>query len=200
MTLTEIVLLAVSLAMDAFAVSISNGLILPKVRKRDAAKFGCFFGFFQFMMPLIGYILGAGFARYITSIDHWIAFILLALIGGNMIKESFGDDEDEKSKDDILSLKNLFLLAVATSIDALAVGVTFAFISGTVVVPGLSERINIMLAFILIGIITFFISYVGVMLGKKLGLMFKSYAERVGGLVLVAIGLKILIQHLFFGG
>jgi putative Mn2+ efflux pump MntP len=201
MGIIDIILLSVSLAMDAFAVSISNGLILPSVRKRDAATFGVFFGFFQFMMPMIGFFLGTGFSKYIVSIDHWIAFILLALIGGNMVKESFGSDEEEsKDVDDILSFKNLTLLAIATSIDALAVGVTFAFITDINVIAGQSHLLNTVISCIIIGVITFVISYIGVIIGKKISGVFQSYAERIGGFVLIAIGLKILIQHLFFGG
>ena len=129
MSFIELFLIAVSLAMDAFAVSVSNGLILPNVKKRDAVTFGLYFGLFQFFMPVIGYFLGSKLTKYVQQFDHWIAFILLGIIGFNMIKESFSDDEDDIPKEkEILKVKNMTMLAIATSIDALAVGVTFAFI------------------------------------------------------------------------
>lgn len=185
----ELFAIAVSLAMDAFAVSVSNGLMLPKIKVKHAVTFGAFFGVFQFVMPVIGYFLASSFSKYITAFDHWIAFVLLAFIGGNMIKESFSDDDDEKTtKDNIMSFKNLTILAIATSIDALAVGVTFAFVDSG----------NIWFSSTVIGVVAFVISYAGVMLGKKISGVFQSYAERVGGCVLVIIGLKILIEHLFF--
>ncbi len=190
MSFIELLFIAVSLAMDAFAVSVSNGLLLPKIRIRHAVTFGAFFGVFQFIMPLIGYFLASSFSSYITAFDHWIAFILLALIGGNMIKESFSGDEDtEAVQANIMSVKNLTILAIATSIDALAVGVTFALVDSG----------NIWFSCTVIGVVAFVISYIGVMLGKKISGVFQTYAERVGGCVLVIIGLKILIEHLFFG-
>lgn len=190
MSFIELFFIAVSLAMDAFAVSVSNGLILPKIRIRHAVIFGAFFGVFQFFMPLLGYFLASSFSEYITAFDHWIAFILLAIIGGNMIKESFSDEEniDKKTQSDILSFKNLTMLAIATSIDALAVGVTFALVDSG----------SIWFSCSIIGIVAFVLSYIGVMLGKKISGVFQSYAERVGGFVLVIIGVKILIEHLFF--
>ena len=191
MSFIELFVIAVSLAMDAFAVSISNGLMLPKIRIRHAVTFGAFFGVFQFIMPLIGYFLASSFSEYITAFDHWIAFILLALIGGNMIKESFSEEEEnaEEAQANIMSVKNLTVLAIATSIDALAVGVTYALVDSG----------NIWFSCTVIGVVAFVISYIGVMLGKKISGMFQTYAERVGGCVLVIIGLKILIEHLFFG-
>lgn len=189
MSFIELFVIAVSLAMDAFAVSVSNGLMLPKIKKRHAVTFGAFFGVFQFVMPLVGYMLASGFSKYITAFDHWIAFILLALIGGNMIKESFSEEEDaETTQSNIMSFKNLTVLAVATSIDALAVGVTFALVDSG----------NIWFSCSIIGIVAFVLSYIGVMLGKKISGVFQTYAERVGGCVLVIIGTKILIEHLFF--
>lgn len=190
MSVIELFVVAVSLAMDAFAVSVSNGLMLPKIRIRHAVTFGAFFGVFQFMMPLIGYFLASSFSTYITAFDHWIAFVLLALIGGNMIKESFSDEkgDSESAQANIMSVKNLTMLAIATSIDALAVGVTFALVDSG----------NIWFSCGVIGIVAFMLSYIGVMLGKKISGVFQSYAERVGGCVLIVIGLKILIEHLFF--
>ncbi len=190
MSFIELLLIAISLAMDAFAVSISNGLILPNVKKRDGVTFGLYFGIFQFFMPIIGYFLGSKLTKYVQQFDHWIAFILLAIIGLNMIKESFSEDEDNSPKEkEILNFKNMTMLAIATSIDALAVGVTFAFIG----------NMNILFACSVIGIVAFILSYFGLMIGKKIGTYFKTYAERIGGLVLLGMGIKILIQHLFFG-
>ena len=187
MSFIELFLIAVSLAMDAFAVSVSNGLILPNVKKRNAVTFGLF----QFFMPVIGYFLGSKLTKYVQQFDHWIAFILLGIIGFNMIKESFSDDEDDIPKEkEILKVKNMTMLAIATSIDALAVGVTFAFIG----------NISIFFACSVIGIVAFALSYAGLMIGKKIGPFFKTYAERIGGLVLIGMGIKILIQHIFFGG
>ena len=191
MSFIELFLIAVSLAMDAFAVSVSNGLILPNVKKRDAVTFGLYFGLFQFFMPVIGYFLGSKLTKYVQQFDHWIAFILLGIIGFNMIKESFSDDEDDIPKEkEILKVKNMTMLAIATSIDALAVGVTFAFI----------DNISIFFACSVIGIVAFALSYAGLMIGKKIGPFFKTYAERIGGLVLIGMGIKILVQHIFFGG
>lgn len=189
MSYITIFFIALSLAMDAFAVSISNGLMLPQIKLRHAVIFGAFFGIFQFAMPLIGYFCGTRFSQYIVSFDHWIAFVLLAVIGANMIKESFGDSEDNiRNEKNIMAFSNLTMLAIATSIDALAVGVTFAMVG----------NVNIIIAAVIIGIVAFVLSFIGVMLGKKIGTMFQSYAERVGGIVLICIGVKILIEHLFF--
>lgn len=191
MSFIELFLIAVSLAMDAFAVSVSNGLILPNVKKRNAVIFGLYFGLFQFFMPIIGYFLGNKLTKYVQQFDHWIAFILLGIIGFNMIKESFSEDEEDVPKEkEILKVKNMTMLAIATSIDALAVGVTFAFIG----------NMNIVFACSVIGIVAFILSYAGLMIGKKIGPFFKTYAERIGGLVLVGMGIKILVQHIFFGG
>lgn len=192
MSFIELFFVAVSLAMDAFAVSVSNGLMLPKIKIKHAVIFGGFFGFFQFIMPLIGYALASRFSHYIVSLDHWIAFLLLAVIGGGMIKDSFDDNEGaaEQTESRIMSFGNLTSLAIATSIDALAVGVTLALMPGT----------NIWFSCLIIGITAFVISYIGVMLGKKISGVFQSYAARIGGCVLIIIGLKILIEHLFFGG
>lgn len=183
MGLIELFVLAVGLSMDAFAVSICKGLSLGKIRVKHMCIAGAWFGGFQALMPLIGYYLGSVFSHIITTYDHWIAFILLAIIGGNMIKESL--DKDEEKADASMSVKSMFLLAVATSIDALAVGVTFAFLD-----------VNIIPAVSFIGIITFICSALGVKIGSIFGTKYKSKAEFFGGAVLIIIGLKILLEGL----
>lgn len=183
MGLVELFVLAVGLSMDAFAVSICKGLSLGKIRVKHMCIAGAWFGGFQALMPLIGYYLGSVFSHIITTYDHWIAFILLAIIGGNMIKESL--DKDEEKADASMSVKSMFLLAVATSIDALAVGVTFAFLD-----------VNIIPAVSFIGIITFICSALGVKIGSIFGTKYKSKAEFFGGAVLIIIGLKILLEGL----
>lgn len=186
MGIVELVLIAVGLSMDAFAVSICNGMAVENLRLRDACKFGLFFGFFQATMPLIGYFAGKAFSGYVSAVDHWVAFALLAFIGGKMLYEAVKGD-GEKCVSNPLQFKVLFTLAVATSIDALAVGVTFAFM-----------EMNIWLSILTIGAITFVISTFGAMIGKKAGVFLGSRAEIVGGLILVFMGAKILIEHLFF--
>ena len=181
----ELIILAVALAMDAFAVSITQGLCLTKSITRCALIIGAFFGFFQGFMPLIGYFLGLQFSSFISSFDHWIAFILLGLIGAKMIYESLNDEEKEESTTPVLNYPKLFTLAIATSIDALAVGISFAFL-----------EVEIISAVLVIGIITFVISFVGVRMGHLVGNKFKNNAEILGGVVLILIGLKILLEHL----
>lgn len=171
--------------MDAFAVSVCKGLAMPKCTFKKAAIVGLWFGGFQALMPAIGYILGAQFQEAIASIDHWIAFVLLALIGGNMIHEALDNDEEEA--DASLNVKTMFLLAVATSIDALAIGITFAFL-----------KVNIIPAVCFIGIVTFIISFAGVKIGNVFGARYKNKAEIVGGVILILLGLKILLEHLGF--
>ena len=183
----ELFLMGVGLSMDAFAVSICKGLGMRKVNKKQALVIGLFFGGFQALMPAIGYILGAQFQEAIASIDHWIAFVLLALIGGNMIHEALDNDEEEA--DASLDVKTMFLLAVATSIDALAIGITFAFL-----------KVNIIPAVCFIGIVTFIISFAGVKIGNIFGARYKNKAEIVGGVILILLGLKILLEHLGFLG
>ena len=185
MDFISIFLTALALSMDAFAVAIGKGLSIPKLKYKDCLIVGIWFGLFQALMPLIGYFLGTAFAKYIVAVDHWIAFVLLAFIGGTMIKESFSKDEEEK--DASLSFKKMLPLAISTSIDALAAGVTFALV-GT----------NIILSVSLIGLITLIISAIGVKLGNVVGLKYKSKAELLGGILLIGMGLKILIEHLFF--
>ena len=184
MSLWELFVIAVGLSMDAFAVSICKGLATGKVRLRHAVTAGVYFGGFQALMPLIGYLLGVRFQSMITAFDHWIAFVLLAFIGLNMIRESREEAEEEKPYTGI-NFKELFILAVATSIDALAVGVTFAFL-----------QVNIVPAIAIIGCTTFVISLAGVYVGNVFGARYKSRAELTGGVILVLIGLKILLEHL----
>lgn len=179
----EIFFIGVGLAMDAFAVSICKGLSTRKLELKHALICGGYFGFFQGLMPLIGYILGIQFKSKIESIDHWIAFILLALIGINMIKEAIDHDEEENNPD--FSFKAMLPLAIATSIDALAVGVTFAFLN-----------VHILYAIIIIAVTTFIISMVGVKIGHVFGAKYKAKAEITGGIILILMGLKILLEHL----
>lgn len=187
MGLIELFLIAVGLSMDAFAVSVCKGLAMPKCTFKKAAIVGLWFGGFQALMPAIGYVLGAQFQEAIASIDHWIAFVLLALISGNMIHEALDNDEEEA--DASLNVKTMFLLAVATSIDALAIGITFAFL-----------KVNIIPAVCFIGIVTFIISFAGVKIGNVFGSRYKNKAEIVGGIILILLGLKILLEHLGFLG
>ena len=178
--------LGVSLAMDAFAVAICKGLAMQKLSIRNMAIVGAWFGVFQALMPTIGYFLGTAFEDKITAIDHWIGFALLAIIGINMIRESRECDcEAEANANDSLEVKEMFMLAVATSIDALAVGITFAFV-----------EMNVLLAVILIGVITFAISMVGVKIGNVFGTKYKSKAEFAGGAVLIFLGVKMLLEGL----
>ena len=186
MGLLEIILIAIGLSMDAFAVSITLGLSVKKLKIREFLIPGIYFGFFQILMPLIGYFAGINFAGKIQNLDHWVAFVLLGIIGGKMIWESFCDDDDKVNENSFLFLKML-LLAIATSIDALAVGITFAFF-----------EINILKTIIIIGLTTFVISICGVKIGNIFGTKFKSKAEFIGGAVLIILGFKILIEHLFF--
>ena len=186
MEIIELILLSVGLAMDAFAVSISKGLSVRELKPKHGLIAGAYFGGFQALMPLIGWLLGRQFEVLIKSVDHWIAFGLLALIGANMIRESFGEADEQSAS---FSFKAMLPLAIATSIDALAVGVTFAFL-----------EVNIVLAITLIGVITFAISAAGVKIGNVFGTRFKSKAEFAGGVILILLGIKILVEHLFFGG
>ncbi len=185
----ETFLIGVGLSMDAFAVSICKGLKMRKLNLKQALIIGLFFGGFQALMPLIGYLLGTSFSDLVSSFDHWIAFILLAFIGGKMAIESFKKDDDaenaENQLDPPLDYKELFIMAVATSIDALAVGISFAFLN-----------MNIIPAITIIGITTFCLSIVGVWVGNKFGEKYKSKAELAGGIILIGIGIKILVEHL----
>ena len=180
MSILEILLLGIGLSMDAFAVSICKGLSTKKLQFKHYLIIGAWFGGFQALMPTIGYFLGSTFEQYITAFDHWVAFVLLAAIGANMIKESFGGDEQ---LDDDYSAKAMLPLAVATSIDAFAVGVGFA-----------AMEANIVVAALLIGCTTFTLSAIGVKVGAAFGDKYRAVSERIGGLVLILIGLKTLIQ------
>lgn len=184
MGIWELLILAIGLSMDAFAVSICKGLAMKKCTFRKAAVCGIWFGGFQALMPFIGYLVGSQFKNYITAFDHWIAFVLLFIIGANMIKEAFS--KEEEMPDESLGVKTMFLMAVATSIDALAAGVTFAFLQNT----------NILAAVLFIGAITFFLSTLGVEIGHVFGAKYKNKAEFAGGLILVLLGIKILLEHL----
>jgi len=183
MELWEIAIIAIGLSMDAFAVAICKGLSVQKVKSIHILVTGLWFGGFQALMPLIGYLLGTRFESLITDIDHWIAFILLGLIGGNMVWEAVKGETEEMN--DSFGIKAMFPMAVATSIDALAVGVTFAFLNE-----------NIAPAVTFIGTITFVLSSVGVLVGNLFGAKFKSKAELAGGIVLILMGTKILLEHL----
>lgn len=183
MSLFALFTLAVGLSMDAFAVSVCKGLAMKKLSLKNMAIVGLWFGGFQGLMPLAGYFLGSWFADKISVIDHWIAFVLLTLIGVNMIREALSGEDSEAS--DSLDIKTMAVLAVATSIDALAVGVTFAFLS-----------VDIVPAVTFIGVVTFILSAAGVKVGHVFGLKYKSKAEIAGGVILILIGLKILLEHL----
>lgn len=183
----ELLLMGVGLAMDAFAVSICKGISMRKVNKKQAVVIGVFFGGFQALMPFIGWVLGKQFESYITGIDHWIAFVLLGFIGGKMILEAIKPEEEHvciEQMDPPLDMKEMFLLALATSIDALAVGITFAFLDYPVV-----EAVTI------IGAVTFIISIGGVYVGNFFGNKYKNKAEFAGGLILVLLGIRILLKH-----
>ena len=183
MGLIELFLMAVGLSMDAFAVSVCKGLAMKKCTWTKAGIVGLYFGVFQAGMPLIGYFLGSQFRNVITSVDHWIAFILLGLIGGGMLKEAFGAEEEEA--DESLDVRTMLGLAVATSIDALAVGITFAFL-----------QVEIVSAVSCIGVITFLISAAGVKIGHVFGSRYQKGAQIAGGVILILLGVKILVEHL----
>ena len=191
----ELVVLAVGLSMDAFAVSICKGLALQRVSWKECCIAGAWFGGFQALMPLLGYLLGTQFEQFVTSVDHWIAFVLLGIIGGNMIREALSKEEENASA--ALDVKTMFLMAVATSIDALAVGITFACVP--VEIMAASQLVNTVVAVCLIGLTTFTISCVGVKAGSVFGARYKSKAEFVGGTILILIGVKILLEHLEIG-
>lgn len=202
MNIVSIIFTAIALAMDAFAVSITKGMTLKSLSKGIAIKIALFFGVFQAAMPLIGWILGIGFQDNIKAIDHWVALILLSILGGKMIYEFYKGRKEEKdevndaeievsttleSDKDELSNKELTTLAIATSIDALAVGISFAFLD-----------VNIILSSLIIGVITFIICFIGVIAGKKIGGLFKDYAELIGGIILIIIGINIFNEHTGF--
>lgn len=183
MGVLELLLLSIGLAMDAFAVSICKGISMRKMNWKKAIIIGLYFGGFQALMPTLGYFLGTAFQSLITSVDHWIAFVLLGIIGGEMIKESF--EIDSENQNDDVSFKTMIILAIATSIDALAVGITFAFLN-----------VNLGLAVHLIGIITFILAVAGTKIGNRFGDKYEKKAEFVGGVILILLGVKILLEHL----
>lgn len=183
MSLTELFIIAVGLSMDAFAVAVCKGLAMPRMSWKGALIVGLYFGGFQAAMPLLGYFLGSKFSMAIRAYDHWVAFLLLVLIGAGMVKESF--EKDESCANASLDVRGMVLLAVATSIDALAVGVTFAFLNVDIV-PAVS----------FIGAVTFTLSMVGIKVGNAFGCKYKSRAELAGGAILILMGLKILLEHL----
>ena len=187
MSLWDLFIIAVALSMDAFAVSICKGLSVQRLEKKHALSVGLWFGGFQSFMPLIGWLLGVSFQSLITSIDHWIAFALLGIIGINMVREALGGEEEACSNS--FAVREMLTLAIATSIDALAVGVTFAFL-----------QVDIVPAVTFIGITTFFLSMVGIKIGNLFGARYKKKAELFGGVVLIAMGVKILLEHLGFLG
>ena len=198
MDIISVLFIAAALAMDAFSVSITSGMVLKKVKMSASSKIGLFFGVFQFVMPCIGYFLGSAFASLITSFDHWIAFILLGFIGGKMLYEAIKDDEkEEENIKNPLDNKLLTMLAIATSIDALAVGVTFATMGMQVVSPCTFSQLALLQSAGIIGVVAFLISVAGVHIGGKCGNLFGNKAEILGGIVLIGIGVKILIEHLF---
>lgn len=185
MDLLSIILLAVALAMDAFSVSISSGLTLKKCGVKHAIIIALFFGGFQAIMPVIGWFSGLQLQEIVKAVDHWIAFILLSSVGVKMIYESLSMQENEEVCT-VFSLRNVIILSIATSIDAFAVGVTFAFLNVSIIEP-----------IIIIGFVTFVLSFLGFYIGKKIGHLFESKIEIIGGLILIAIGFKILFEHLF---
>lgn len=184
MGLLELFLIAVGLSMDAFAVSVCKGLSERQLKAKHYLIIGAWFGGFQALMPAVGYLLGSAFEQYITAVDHWIAFVLLCFIGGNMIREALSKDEEKL--DASFSFKTMLLLAIATSIDALAVGITFALL----------PDVNIAAAVLFIGATTFILSAIGLKVGNVFGTKYKSKAELAGGIILILIGTKILLEHL----
>lgn len=190
MNTIEIILIAIGLSMDAFAVSVCKGLGMKRINYKDAFIIAAFFGTFQAIMPLIGWFAGTRYEKYIEGVDHWVAFSLLALIGGKMLYEAMKKEESHGAAficEEKLNFKELFFLAIATSIDALAVGITFSLLPNT----------NIFHAVIVIGVITFFLSLAGIFTGNKFGAKYKSRAEIAGGFILIAIGFKILLESIY---
>ncbi|MCR4794298.1 MAG: manganese efflux pump MntP family protein [Ruminococcus sp.] len=186
MNLTELLLISIGLAMDAFSVSVCKGLSMKKINLKGGAVTALFFGVFQAVMPMIGYFLGSRFANVISSFSHWVSFGLLAFIGGKMILEVVkGGDENEDGKEYRLDIKEVLLLAIATSIDALAVGIVFA-----------AEKTDLFFSVTMIGVITFLLSFVGIFIGHKFGSKYEKKAEMAGGIILILIGLKLLLEGL----
>lgn len=186
MSFWEVIFIAIGVSMDAFAVSIGKGLSAPRASWREALIVGLWFGGFQALMPVTGYLLGISFADMVTKVDHWIAFGLLLMIGGNMVMEALKEEKPSHA-DSSFGFRTMLFLAVATSIDALAVGISFAFLGA-----------DLWGSAALIGVTTFLFSAIGLLIGKKVGERFHKGAEILGGVILIIIGLKILIEHLFF--
>lgn len=189
MKIWEVALIGFGLSMDAFAVALCRGLEMKKFNPKHAMIIALFFGVFQAIMPLIGWAVSSQFSKYIENIDHWIAFALLGALGVKSIIDSFGKEKAEDTAEEKLEIKRLFIMAIATSIDALAVGITFAFLP-------FENFFSVLYAVLLIGAITFALSFTGVFCGNKIGTELKSKAELIGGIILILIGLKILLEHL----
>lgn len=185
MQIFELLMIAAGLSMDAFAVSVCKGLSLKRVTGRACTKVGLYFAAFQGLMPLAGYTIGTYFAKSITKVDHWIVFMLLGIIGGQMVKNGFTEQELCQNDNDSLGVKEMLLLSVATSIDALAVGISFAFL-----------YVNIIVAALCIAAITFCLSFIGVGIGNTFGMKYKARAELAGGVILIIMGIKVLVEHL----
>lgn len=181
----ELFLIAIGLSMDAFAVSVCKGLATQKLKKKHFVIIGLWFGGFQGLMPLIGYLLGSTFEKYITPFDHWVAFVLLGAIGLNMLKEGLSKEKEEECSA-CFAFKTMLVMAVATSIDALAIGISFAIL----------PDVNILAAISFIGVVTFILSGVGLKIGNIFGAKYKSRAEIAGGSILILMGIKILLEHL----
>lgn len=196
MDILTLMLLAVGLSMDAFAVAVCKGLAMQKITREKCCIVGAWFGGFQALMPLVGYMLGIQFESYIDRVAPWIAFVLLGIIGANMIKEAF-DREGDCGETDTLGGKEMFLMAVATSIDALAVGVTFACVP-VAVLKGAGKSVNTLIGCLLIGVTTFWLSVLGVKVGNVFGVKYKNKAELAGGAILMLLGVKILLEHYGF--
>lgn len=186
MSIWELLVLGIGLSMDAFAVSICKGLSTKKATLKQMGSCGLWFGGFQALMPLLGFLVGSLFAKAIESVDHWVAFVLLVFIGVNMLRESFSNEEENSDKNADFSAKTMFTMAVATSIDALAVGVSLA----------MAGNVNIWIAILIIGVTTCLLSALGVKLGSVFGDKFEKKAQVAGGVILILIGLKILLEHL----
>lgn len=186
MSFVELLLIAVGLSMDAFAVAVCKGLQMKEIDYKQGFTVALSFGFFQGLMPLLGWYLGTGFGHYISDIDHWVAFILLAFIGGKMIFEALSGEDEAQTESGGTDLKELLMLSIATSIDALAVGITFALLPDT----------DIWSSVITIALTTFLLSFLGVVVGNRFGSRYEKKAELLGGVILVLIGLKILLEHL----
>ena len=187
MSFTELLLIAIGLSMDAFAVALCKGLNMIKINYKHTFIIASFFGGFQALMPLIGWLIGSQFSQYITSFDHWVAFVLLGFIGAKMLYEAFKNEKDDcECCNNSINVKEIFIMAIATSIDALAVGITFAMIPDT----------NIFISIGIIGVITFVLSGIGVFIGNKFGSKYEQKAQIAGGIILVLMGIKILLEHL----